>query len=129
MTPVPLPFQQLQELEVQALHQGSSLLVNIAGTADMRVSSKLSELLAALHDEALRRAVDRVSVDMTRLEFMNSSCFKSFVTWVARLQATDTEKQYRVIFKSDPQILWQRRSLHALRYFAMELISVEAIAS
>jgi len=34
--------------------------------------------------------------------------------------------QYRIRFLSNPSILWQRRSLHALSCFAAELITIEA---
>ncbi len=56
---------------------------------------------------------------------MNSSCFKSFVTWIGEVQDLQPDKQYRIHFRSNPEMLWQRRSLHALRCFAVDLITIE----
>lgn len=64
-------------------------------------------------------------VDLTRLEFMNSSCFKSFVAWIEQVQNLDPSEQYRIQFLSDPNMHWQRRSLKALSCFAADLITVE----
>jgi hypothetical protein len=38
----------------------------------------------------------------------------------------DPSKQYAMRFLSKPELLWQKRSLHALRCFAVDLISIEA---
>ena len=35
------------------------------------------------------------------------------------------DRQYRIRFLSNTEMLWQRRSLHALQCFASHLISVE----
>lgn len=128
MTEIALPFKQSEDLSIEANLQGDAILLKLQGTADMRVSDDLHTILDHVHQTTLAHAVTQVVVDITRLEFMNSSCFKSFVTWVAKLQELDTSQQYRLRFLSDPQILWQRRSLHALSCFAMDLVSVEALA-
>jgi len=61
---------------------------------------------------------------LRQLEFMNSSCFKSFVSWVTDIQELDDAKRYKVRFLSNPTYHWQKRSLHSLRCFAVELITV-----
>ncbi|AKV04211.1 hypothetical protein AKJ09_10874 [Labilithrix luteola] len=82
-------------------------------------------MLASLHEKAQALGVASVAIDLTQLEFMNSSCFKAFVSWIDRVQQMDAQKQYRIRFVSNPAILWQRRSLHALQCFAAELISID----
>ena len=56
---------------------------------------------------------------------MNSSCFKSFVTWISDVSELEPDKQYKIRLLSKPEMHWQRRSLHALRCFAVDLISIE----
>ena len=85
----------------------------------------IDSLLKALHEEALRLQVREVTIDLTQLEFMNSSCFKAFVTWIGNLQDLESPKQYSIVFKSDDNKHWQRRSLEALSCFAVDLIRVE----
>src|SRR5262249_33805309 len=99
--------------------------VRFSGNADMRSRDALDELLVKLHQEARKGSVTEVVIDFHELEFMNSSCFKSFVTWIGRVQDLPEAERYRIRFLSKPELLWQRRSLHALRCFAVDLITIE----
>lgn len=124
MTELVLPFRELAELQVAAAVERDTVALSLRGTADMRVSDALDAVFHQLHEEALRRGVSRVDVDMTGLQFMNSSCFKSLVGWIVNLQGTEPASRYQVRFLSDPDLLWQRRSLKTLSCFAPELITV-----
>jgi hypothetical protein len=68
--------------------------------------------------------IPEVQIDLRELEFMNSSCFKSFVSWISEVSEL-TSGHYRIRFLSNPSILWQHRSLHALSCFAAELVTIE----
>lgn len=125
MSAIDLPAVGAPELGAHAEHEGDTLTLRLSGTADMRVSEALERVLTRVHEEAQRLAVTRVRVDLCALEFMNSSCLKSFVTWISQDRDLAPEKRYAIHFISRPEILWQRRSLHALRCFAVDLITVE----
>jgi hypothetical protein len=103
----------------------AGLSLVLSGTADLRVQQELETFLFAVNDLALARRASEVAVDLRKLEFMNSSCFKAFVGWIGQLQEVERERQYRIRFLSDPRMLWQRRSLHALSCFAVDLITIE----
>ncbi len=124
MTVPELPFVELAELEVAAQAEHDRLTLSLKGTADMRVSDALDGLFREVHERAIHSGVAQFVVDMRELQFMNSSCFKSLVGWIVRLQETEPERRYRVCFLSDPDVLWQRRSLKTLSCFAPELITV-----
>jgi hypothetical protein len=113
------------ELAAAAAAEDAALRVTLTGTADSRVMAKLNDLLTRVHDEAARRKSSEVVVDFRALEFMNSSCFKAFVTWIVRVQGLATDAQYKIRFLSDKGKHWQNRSLGALSCFAVDLISVE----
>jgi hypothetical protein len=104
---------------------GKTLTIALSGNADLGALAPLEKVLASLHQEAETAAVAEVAVDLRKLEFMNSSCFKNFVSWIGKVQELDGTKQYRIRFVSNAEILWQRRSLHALQCFAAQLITVE----
>lgn len=114
-----------EEFSVNASLDDKTLTVRFLGNADMRTKSALDRLLGALHAEAQRAGAEEVVVDFHGLEFMNSSCFKSFVSWIGDVRDLEPEAQYKIRFRSKPELLWQRRSLHALRCFAVDLISIE----
>ncbi len=103
---------------------GSTVQAVLKGNADYAAFDALEMLLNRIHAETKRLAATEVVVDLRQLEFMNSSCFKSFVSWVTDIQELDDAKRYKVKFLSNPAYHWQKRSLHSLRCFAVELITV-----
>lgn len=102
-----------------------SLVVKLVGNADLRAKKGLGVMLVELHAEATRRRVTHVVVDVRELEFMNSSCFKAFVGWLTDIMELPKDEQYGVRFRSNPDTLWQRRSLHALRSYALMIVTIE----
>lgn len=101
------------------------LLVHFSGTADMHAIEPLDACLAGVHSAATERGAQRVCIDFRQLEFMNSSCFKSFVSWIGNVQELAPSARYQIEFQSNPRMHWQRRSLNALRCFATELVAIQ----
>lgn len=107
-----------------ATHDGNTIVATLEGNADYAALDVLEQMLTRVHAEAMRLHVAEAIVDLRKLEFMNSSCFKSFVSWVTEIQELDEGKRYHIKFLSNPNLHWQKRSLHSLRCFAVELITV-----
>jgi anti-anti-sigma regulatory factor len=114
------------ELRTEARAGENMLTLTLKGTADSRVAAELGEILTTIHAEATKRKSHEVIVDFRALDFMNSSCFKAFVTWIAKVQDLAADAQYRIRFTSDSNKHWQRRSLSALSCFAVDLIRVDS---
>jgi hypothetical protein len=112
------------DFAASAQHEGTAITATLKGNADYAALDALDMLLDRVHAEARRLGVKEAVVDLRQLEFMNSSCFKSFVSWITDIQELDADRQYKVRFISNPNMHWQKRSLHSLRCFAVELISV-----
>ena len=108
-----------------AVQDGTKIVANLKGNADYAAIDAVEKLLDRTHTEATRTSASEVVIDMRQLEFMNSSCFKVFVSWITEIQELPEAQQYKVRFQSNPQLHWQKRSLHSLRCFAVELITVE----
>ncbi len=113
------------DFDAEASVHGAHMDVALTGTADLTVKRQLDYFLHNLHAQAQRQALGEVSVDLRRLEFMNSSCLKSLAWWVNTVQEQPPERRYRITFLSSPTMYWQRRSLNALANLAQEIISVE----
>ena len=120
-----LPKLDVPVLTAEAALADSVLTTRFRGTADYEAKPQLDDYVAALHQEASRLGVSKVVVDIRELEFMNSSSFKVFVTWLSQLQDQPADKQYRIHFLSNPNMHWQRRSLAALSCFATDLVTIE----
>jgi hypothetical protein len=101
---------------------GDGLTVRFSGTGDMDATDQLSEYLPRVHTELVRLELVNVTFDFHDLLFMNSSCFKSFVTFIDNAKAT--QPGYRIRFLTEPKHHWQRRSLEALRRLAMGLVTI-----
>lgn len=125
MTTIDVPVIQTEELLSEATYAPPDVNVRLVGSAESVAMAPLGHLLGKLHGEAVRLEVREVTIDMRELEFMNSSCFKAFVSWLGDLQDLDPGRQYRIRFLSDEQKHWQRRSLGALSCFAVDLIDIE----
>jgi hypothetical protein len=107
-----------------AQHEGTAITLSLKGNADYAALDALDMVLARVHAEVSRLGVKEVVIELRHLEFMNSSCFKSFVSWINDIQELPPDRQYKVKFLSNPKMHWQKRSLHSLRCFAVELITV-----
>ena len=119
-----LPELRCRDLIGTTARHGDELLVKLEGTADSRFTEDLSRFVVAAQETALASATQRVVIDFRELEFMNSSCFKSFVNWLQTLLELEPERQYRIRFLSDPNKHWQARSLKALSCFAADLVEI-----
>jgi hypothetical protein len=124
----------MKDIELPAVHRegfsivlerGDPLLLKVTGTADMDMLPVLGPFLRDLHTALCRAQAAEISVDFRDLGFMNSSCFKCFITWIASIAGLDPARRYRTCFFSNPKLHWQRRSLEAMRAFAPALVRVE----
>jgi hypothetical protein len=112
-------------ISVTATEAPVELCARLTGSAELPSVQAMTSIVQALHAEAQARTVAAVVIDLTELEFMNSSCFKALVTWVNDVCELEPEKRYLIRFRSNPAILWQRRSLHVLKTMATDVISIE----
>jgi hypothetical protein len=103
---------------------GTEMLVALRGHADTQSKPELDRFLNVMASEATRLHVRRVKVDLSKVEFMNSSCIKGFVNWIGEIQELPADRQYHIHFVSDGAAQWQRRTLQALMVFGGDLIEL-----
>ena len=120
-----LPAVDARLLSAEAQLADSKIAVRLAGTADVEARPQLEAFIKQLHVEAVRHVVAAVEIDLRALGFMNSSSFKIFVTWLAQVRDLPPPSQYRITIRSNPNLLWQRRSLAALSCFAIDVVTIE----
>jgi hypothetical protein len=120
-----LPGISVGPLTAECRLVDKSVIVLFSGTADTEARAELETFIAQLRSEANRIGVTGVAIDFRDLVFMNSSCLKIFVVWLAALRDLPCDKQYRIRIRSNPSLLWQRRSLAALSCFAADLVTIE----
>src|SRR5206468_12473314 len=113
MTRIHITPVQEKTFRAEALLEGDAVAVRFSGTADLNVKLTVDRFLCEVHAEACRLDANAVNVDMSGLEFINSSCLKAFVTWITTVQAMAAGR-YHISFMFKPARDWQRRSVDAL---------------
>lgn len=122
------PPVQVSEEKYSAtlLAEPSGFRVQLRGTiSTVAPSAVLNPFVDAVHDTVVKAGRQEVAVDMTDLEFCNSSGFKSFVYWVEKIRALPAAQRYRLLFHSNPARKWQRTSLLALSCFGVESVAFD----
>lgn len=114
------------DLAVAAHCDDEIIHASLRGNADHAAIELVEVLLDRIHSDARVLAVESVVFDLRQLEFMNSSCFRHFIGWIAAIQDLGPDQRYTVEFLSNPAFHWQRRTLQSLRSFATDLITVTA---
>lgn len=118
-----LPAFEGGALRATATLHDDVLAFVLEGTAESEVSVGLTRWLAGLHAEAVKCSARRATVDFRQLDFMTSSCFKAFVTWIGNVQDLPPAMRYQIHFWVSPEKSWQSRSVDALCGFAPGAVS------
>ena len=111
-------------LRARLAGEGSQLRVELSGQAEADNKPKLDRFFEAVHDRAATAGCSSIEVDLKTLQFMSSSCFKSFVTWIRLVQQLAPTARYQIDFAYNPNIRWQRASLSALSCFSAETVKM-----
>jgi hypothetical protein len=85
----------------------------------------LNPFVDAVHAHVLEVGAQEIRVDLTALEFCNSSGFKSFIHWIERIQQVPEPKRYRLRFLSTKERKWQRTSLLALSCYGINIVNID----
>jgi anti-anti-sigma factor len=107
---------------------GDRLNLSIEGEVNLEATDWLRNVLVDAHGEAQRMGAKEVVVDLSQLDFLNSSGIKHLVSWLGKVTQLPEESRYRIRLLSSAMIPWQRRSLAALQYFAPNLLTIETVA-
>jgi hypothetical protein len=99
-------------------------VLTLSGNADTLVLSRFRSYMEALHGELTDRNVGEIRVDTSKLYFMTSSCLKVLVAWLTSINELEIKRRYHVVFVSNPDLHWQRRSFDALRHIADGSVTV-----
>ncbi len=80
-----------------------------------------------VHAAAVADAVEQVTLDVTALEFMNSSAIRVFIDWIEWIRTSS--HQYRLHCVTNSRTTWQRSTFSALRSMSAAHLTVEARAN
>jgi hypothetical protein len=108
-----------------AVKSGDGFWVTLSGNADMEMVPLLGPYLSQVHEYLCRVGARSVVVDIRNLYFLNSSCFKAIINWIAAIDRLDPSQKYDVKFVTNSRLNWQRRNLRSILDFAPTIVAVQ----
>ena len=100
---------------------GDTLHVSMAGAVEMRdPGDVLNPYWTLIDEEALRRNLKVVELDVRDLNFMNSSGILTLVRWITRCKSHGNG--YRLVLQYDRNVTWQRTSIPTLAKLAPRIV-------
>ena len=102
---------------------GNRLIVALSGCLDMDTTPLLKSFLEPLIRDLQAGIVSAIEFETGQLYLMSSSSISCFATWIKSLM--NTQPEWRVTFKTNPNLSWQRRTLDPIRRLAEHLVSIE----
>ena len=126
MNRIPIAAVRGDDFAAEAALEGDVPQVELVGKADLNVLADFEQFIGAVHEHTQRLRLQVVRVDLRRLEFMNSSCLRCLIRWVGQIQALEPARRYRLILRSNPALVWQKRSLVALTLLANDLLQIDS---
>jgi hypothetical protein len=100
---------------------GDTLHISMAGAVEMRdPGDVLNPYWTLIDEEAVRRNVKVVELDVRDLNFMNSSGILTLVRWITRCKSH--ENGYRLVLQYDRNVTWQRSSMPTLAKLAPNVV-------
>ncbi|AFG36214.1 hypothetical protein [Spirochaeta africana] len=105
--------------------QDSPVGLVFTGDIDMEdPSTVLDPFFSKVHEGMTAGGIGEIQVDMTSLNFLNSSGIKAISKWIMQLGTTSDDKKYVIKLKHNPEITWQATSLPTLTYLVPGAVEV-----
>ena len=112
------------DAQVTARLDGPVLRLVMSGSVDTRDPGPIFDPYWQAIDASLRReGVQQVELDISSVEFMNSSGILTLVRWVTRVE---TPPAYQIVIRYDRGVAWQQTSLPVLARLVPGVVRVEA---
>ncbi|HEV7485767.1 MAG TPA: hypothetical protein VGQ65_08790 [Thermoanaerobaculia bacterium] len=100
---------------------GDTLHVSMSGAVEMRdPGDVLNPYWTLIDEEARRRDLKVVELDVRDLNFMNSSGILTLVRWITRCKSHGDG--YRLVLQYDRNVTWQRSSIPTLAKLAPNVV-------
>jgi hypothetical protein len=127
-SPQPIAPLEVEGVSVVPQLQGAVLHLRIAGAVEMRdPGDALNPYWNMVDEEARRRKLKQVELDVRDLNFMNSSGILTLVRWITRAKSHSAGDSYQLVLRYDRNVTWQRTSIPTLAKLAPSIVTASEI--
>ena len=103
---VSFPEQPVAGFKVRLTTSDDALTLTCTGTLDgNEATSQLQPHFLQLHEKLVAAGTKKVRLDVTAVDYMNSSGVKCFMTWFLKAERAQAPYPIEIVF--DPQRTWQ----------------------
>jgi hypothetical protein len=88
-------------------------------------NGEFERCLHRFHEQVIKREARRVIVDLAELDWISESAVTALVSWVLRIQREPPDKRYRVMFRINASVPWQRGTFGALVTVARGVVEID----
>ncbi len=86
----------------------------------------LASFFRSVHQAALSEGVTELVIDVSALTFVSSSAIRLFADWATWLKSEGAP--YKLVFRSQRSVSWQRTAFVALSSVARNVVNVEYVS-
>lgn len=105
--------------------QDSPVGLVFTGDIDMEdPSTILDPFFQKVHEGMTSNKLPEIQVDVTALNFLNSSGIKAISKWIMQVGVVADDQKYVIKLKHNPEITWQATSLPTLTYLVPGAVEV-----
>ena len=113
---------KIEGFSAQSEQRGATIVVSLRGNADMAVHERLQKYLDELHGLARATHAKEAIFELQDLYFMNSTCLSLLLRFINGVVSAKPAEQYKLRFRSNPNLRWQKKSLDALHAFGADVL-------
>jgi hypothetical protein len=111
----------IESLSIVPRLDGDTLRIVMSGAVEMRnPGDALNPYWTLIDEEARRRKLKVVELDVRDLNFMNSSGILTLVRWITRCKSEPD--CYHLVLRYDRNVTWQRASVPTLAKLAPNVV-------
>ena len=106
----------IENFEIRLSEKEGTIAVVFSGMIDIREPTKeILPYLLKIHKTILENAFNKVYIDLTGLDFMNSSGIKTFISWIMKVNEMPQADRYNITIIYGPDITWQQSSVKVIK--------------
>ena len=119
---------QMENANASLAGDDTGVRLILEGDIDMRDTSvEFLPYLMKIHDAMTRNNLTSISLDLSKLTFMNSNGIKSLINWIMKAGELPPEKRYLINIIANSNIAWQESTLPVLRKLFPDFIVINQV--
>ncbi len=102
-------------------------IIFVGNIDDISPDEYLTPFIQQANDQAVSQGIKSIIVDITGLNFLNSSGIKVLVDWVIKISKLPDDKKYTITFLCSSKFMWQEASISTIMFLNPSQLKKEIV--